>query len=226
MATYLRNLFGGSSQSTPAHGKAKTRSRTESTPGPSAFYVYTSPPTTSSTSTSGTSRTKVQRTNSYNTPSMVSSPLRYPTYDSRLSHEDSRPSNRAPNTKPPPEMNGPYHSHPSPISGQSRTHIRSAETTGRVTQLPPSGYVTPGSSRSNSSSSLYPGPVFGFVPSPLVPSPPRSQTSDDVPAKPASQKKIAWQVGVSSSASGSSTCTSLSLSLLTPIQTFSELASN
>jgi len=80
---------------------------------------------------------------------------------------------------------------------------------GRVTQLPPNGYVTPGSSRSNSSSSLYPGPVYGFVPSPLVPSPPRSQTSDDAPAKPASQK-TAWQVGVSSSASGSSTCTSLS----------------
>jgi hypothetical protein len=200
MATYLRNLFGGSSQSTPAHGKARTRSRTESTPGPSPpFYVYTSP-TTSSTSTSGTSRTKVQRqrTNSYNTPSMVSSPLRYPTYDSRHSHEDSRPSpNRAGNTKPPPEMNA-----------------------GRVTQLPPSGYVTPGSSRSNSSSSLYPGPVFGFVPSPLVPSPPRSQTSDDAPAKPASQKKIAWQVGASSSASGSSTCTSYSYPNL------SELASH
>jgi hypothetical protein len=223
MATYLRNLFGGSSQSTPAHGKARTRSRTESTPGPSPpFYVYTSP-TTSSTSTSGTSRTKVQRqrTNSYNTPSMVSSPLRYPTYDSRHSHEDSRPSpNRAGNTKPPPEMNGPYNSYPLPISGPSRTHIRSAETAGRVTQLPPSGYVTPGSSRSNSSSSLYPGPVFGFVPSPLVPSPPRSQTSDDAPAKPASQKKIAWQVGASSSASGSSTCTSYSYPNL------SELASH
>ena len=219
MATYIRNLFGSSSQTTPAHGKAKTRSRTESTPGPSPVYIYTSP-TTPSTSTSGTSRIKVQRTNSYNTPSMVSSPLRYPTYDSRHSHEDSRPSpNRAANTKPPSEMNGPYFSRPLPISGQSRTHIRSAEKSGRVTQLPPNGYVTPGSSRSNSSSSLYPGPVYGFVPSPLVPSPPRSQTSDDAPAKPASQK-TAWQVGVSSSASGSSTCT---FSLLPDL---SELASH
>jgi hypothetical protein len=107
MATYIRNLFGSSSQTTPVHGKAKTRSRTESTPGPSTFYIYTAPPTTPSTSTSRTSRPKVQRTTSYNSPSMVSSPLRYPTYDSRHSHEDSRPSpNRAAN-KPPTEMNGP-----------------------------------------------------------------------------------------------------------------------
>jgi hypothetical protein len=86
---------------------------------------------------------------------------------------------------------------------------------GRVTQVSMSGYVTPGSLQSNSSSLLYPGPVYGtsFVPSPLVPSPPCSQTSDDVPAKPAGQNK-AWQVGISSSTSGSSTCTYISLFVL------------
>jgi len=131
----------------------------------------------------------------------LSPPLCYPTYDSRHSHDDSRPSlNRAANTKPPPEMNGPYTSYP------SNSHTKQQA----VSQLPRSGYVTPGSLRSNSSSSLYPGPIFGFVPSPLVPSPPRSHRHLTMaPAKPASPKKTAWQVGVSSSASGSSTCTSL-----------------
>jgi hypothetical protein len=40
----------------------------------------------------------------------------------------------------------------------------------RSTQVSMSGYVTPGSSQSNSSSLLYPGPVYGtsFVPSPLT----------------------------------------------------------
>jgi len=83
---------------------------------------------------------------------------------------------------------------------------------GRLAQFPQSGYVTPGSSRSNSSSSLYPGPVYGatnFVPSPLVPSPPRSKTSDDLPTKTVEKNKSsnnnAWHVGVSTSASGSST---------------------
>jgi hypothetical protein len=95
--------------------------------------------------------------------------------------------------------------------------IRSSHTgprhppTGRtVAQFPQSGYVTPGSSRSNSTSSLYPGPVHGtpFVPSPLVPSPPRSKTSDDLPSKtPVAQSKAWHAAGVSTSASGSSTCT-------------------
>jgi hypothetical protein len=89
------------------------------------------------------------------------------------------------------------------------SHFRYA--TGRVAQFPQStGYVTPGSSRSNSSSSLYPGPVNGtpFVPSPLVPSPPRSKTSDDLPSKPPAAQNKAWAAGgVSTSASGSSTCT-------------------
>ena len=79
-----------------------------------------------------------------------------------------------------------------------------------VAQFPQSGYVTPGSSRSNSTSSLYPGPVNGtpFVPSPLVPSPPRSKTSDDLPSKtPVAQNKAWHAAGVSTSASGSSTCT-------------------
>ncbi|KAH9977498.1 hypothetical protein BJV74DRAFT_860688 [Russula compacta] len=172
MAAYIRSLFG-SSQPTPVHGKAKSRSRTESSPAPSPYYVYTPPPgNTPSTSTSGISLSKVQRTNSYNTPAMVSSPLRYPTYDSRHSHEDSRssPHHRTANHKPPTDMQG------------------------RFTQFPQSGYVTPGSSRSNSSSSLYPA------------HPPRSKASDsgDLPAKSMGQNK-GWQVGVSSSASGSST---------------------
>ena len=52
-----------------------------------------------------------------------------------------------------------------------------------------------------------------FCAIPISPSPPRSQTSDDVPAKPAGQNK-AWQVGVRSSASGSLTCTYISLFVL------------
>jgi hypothetical protein len=114
MASYLRSLFS-SGQPTPSHGKAKSRSRTHSTPAPSPYYVYTSVPgnTPSTSTTSGTSQSKVQRANSNKTPVMVSSPLRYPTYDSRHSHDDSRPSpNRAANHQPPPDtMNGPYSSH-------------------------------------------------------------------------------------------------------------------
>lgn len=94
MASYLRSLFGNSQNTTPVHGKAKTRSRsrTASTPAPSPFYVQTPPAgTMPSTSTSGTSLSKAHRAGSYNTPAMVSSPLRYPAYDSRHSHEDSRP---------------------------------------------------------------------------------------------------------------------------------------
>jgi hypothetical protein len=207
MAAYLRSLFGSSGQSAiPAHGKAKTRSRTESTPAPSPYYVYT-PPTTSASS-SGKSLRKDQR----NTPVVSSSPLRYPTHDSRRSHEHSRPPlYRAASHKP-------HHDNMNGLSHLPLTHISSSEAhipargipTGRiVAQFPQSGYVTPGSSRSNSSSSLYPGPVHGtpFVPSPLVPSPPRSKTSDDLPSKtPVAQNK-AWQAGVSTSASGSSTCT-------------------
>ncbi len=96
-AAYLRSLFGSSSShqsTTPAHGKAKTRSRTESTPAPSPFYVYTPHPGTTpstSTSSSGTSLSKVQLTNSNNTPVVSSSPVGYLAYDSGRSHEDSRP---------------------------------------------------------------------------------------------------------------------------------------
>ncbi|KAH9968499.1 hypothetical protein BGW80DRAFT_1461889 [Lactifluus volemus] len=186
MAAYLRNLFGnGPNSTTPAHGKAKTRRRTESTPAPAAYYVFTPPlGTTPSTSTAGTSPSKVQAVNS-NTPVMVSSsPFAYPTYDSRLSHDGSRPS----------------------IHHRAANYVPPSETQGRFTQFPQSGYVTPGSSRSNSSSSLYPGPVHGtnIVPSPLVPSPARSKTPDGRSTKSAARNK-AWQVGVSSSTSGSST---------------------
>jgi hypothetical protein len=107
MAAILRSLFGSSQSTTPAHGKAKTRSRTESTPAPSPYYVYTpSPGSTPSTSSSGTSFSKDQRTNSYNTPAISSSPLRYPTHDSRHSHEHSRPLYRASSHKPHPDMQG------------------------------------------------------------------------------------------------------------------------
>jgi hypothetical protein len=95
----------------------------------------------------------------------------------------------------------PYQPHPKLVTDGPRI-------LGRFTQFPQSGYVTPGSSRSNSSSSLYPGPVHGtnIVPSPLVPSPARSKTPDGRSTKSAARNK-AWQVGVSSSTSGSSTCT-------------------
>src|SRR5258707_15844540 len=95
---------------------------------------------------------------------------------------------------------------------RSRSHHKLTywSTEGRVYQFPQSGYITPGSSRSNSTSLLYPGPVHGtpLVPSALVPSPPRFKTTDDLPGKsPAPQNKAVWQAGVRTIASGSSTCT-------------------
>src|SRR6266852_4075679 len=109
MTAILRSLFGGG-QSTPAHGKAKTRSRTESTPAPSPYYVFTpTPGFTPSTSSSGTSLGKDQRSTSHNNIAISSSsPLRYPTYDSRHSHEHSRPLYRAAShNKQHPDMQGP-----------------------------------------------------------------------------------------------------------------------
>ena len=104
-AALLRSLFGNSQSTTPAHGKAKTRSRTESTPAPSLYYVYT-PPQGNTPSTSS-SLGKEHRTNSQNTPVVSSSPLRYPTYDSRRSHEPSRPPlYRAASHRHHPDMNG------------------------------------------------------------------------------------------------------------------------
>lgn len=104
-AALLRSIFGNSQSTTPAHGKAKTRSRTESTPAPSLYYVYT-PPQVNTPSTSS-SLGKEHRTNSQNTPVVSSSPLRYPTYDSRRSHEPSRPPlYRAASHKHHPDMNG------------------------------------------------------------------------------------------------------------------------
>ena len=89
----------------------------------------------------------------------------------------------------------------------SEAYLRPVDP-GRFPQFPQGGYVTPGSSRSNSSSSLYPGPVYGtpIVPSPLVPSRPRSKTPDSRPSTGQSNNAHAWQAGVSTSASGSSTC--------------------
>ncbi len=47
-----------------------------------------------------------------------------------------------------------------------------------------------------------------FVPSPLVPCPPHSKTSDDLPSKPSAAQNKAWQAAsVSTSASGSLMCT-------------------
>lgn len=108
MTAILRSLFGSGQSTTPAHGKAKTRSRTESTPAPSPYYVYTSTPgitPSTSTSSSGTSHSS----KGHNTPAISSSPLRYPTYDSRHSHEHSRPPlYRATSHKQPhPDMQGP-----------------------------------------------------------------------------------------------------------------------
>lgn len=84
-----------------------------------------------------------------------------------------------------------------------------------VAQSPQVGYITPSISSSNSTSSLYyPDSVHStpFVPSPTVPSPPRSETSagDGHPRKPAVAQNKArqqWQASVSTSASGSSICT-------------------
>ena len=61
----------------------------------------------------------------------------------------------------------------------------------------------------DSNSSLYPDPVHGtpFVPPPLVPSPPRSKTPDGLPIKPPATQNKSWRADVSTSTSGSSTCT-------------------
>ena len=108
VTAYLRSLFG--SQATPGHGKAKSRRRTESIPTPAPHYIYAAPHGNTPTSISGTSLSKAQRANSYSTtPAIVPSPLRYPTYDSRASHEGSRPAiKRSASYKPPSDVHGPY----------------------------------------------------------------------------------------------------------------------
>ena len=78
MAAYLRSLFGGGQSTTPAHGRPKTRRRTDP-----PYSVYT--PRSSSV--------------------ISSSPLRYPTYASR--YPRSRSINRAASDKPHPDMQGP-----------------------------------------------------------------------------------------------------------------------
>ncbi|KAI0261861.1 hypothetical protein BC834DRAFT_829629 [Gloeopeniophorella convolvens] len=182
MAAYFRSLFGIGQSSAPGHSssKPKPHRRTQSSPAPN--YIYAPPPgTTPSTSTSRTTRSKVQRANSYTTPpTMVPSPLRYPTYDSRHSHETSRP----------PIYRG--------------TSYKVPDQHGRFPQFPQGGYVTPGSSRSNSSSSLYPGPVHSThsVPSPLVTSFPGSKAPE---SRPVLKQTNTWPTGgVPTSASGAS----------------------
>jgi hypothetical protein len=72
------------------------------------------------------------------------------------------------------------------LNGHCMRTYRAASPQDASESPPNSRRLTPGSSRSNSTSSLYRGPVHGapFVPFLSVPSPPRSKTSDDLARKP------------------------------------------
>ncbi|KAI0041948.1 hypothetical protein FA95DRAFT_631371 [Auriscalpium vulgare] len=188
MASYLRSLFGvGQSSSSGQPSKPKHHKRSQTTPTPN--YIYgTFPPTVRSTSSSvASSRPKVQRSNTYTgTPAVSPSPLRYVSYDARRSHESTRPAvlTKLPNIY--------------------RTTSHPHEQHGRYPQFPQPGH-TPASSRSNSSSSIYPGALHtNTVPSPLVPTS-RHNAHASSDRRPHLKQNHTWHAGVPTSASGSST---------------------
>ncbi|KAI0311682.1 hypothetical protein OF83DRAFT_1177339 [Amylostereum chailletii] len=176
MASYFRSLFGGSSStsgrskssSAPSPAKlTKTHSRQHSTPVTNMIYAPL-PGTSPSAASHSSSRTNVHRANSYTaTPTTRPSPLRYPTYDSArgASFDSSRPTT---------SRGGSFDSSPvtaTATSSRSSPIYRNKPHDGRYPHfVQTTGYATSASSRSNSSSSLYPGSVHGggSVPSPLA----------------------------------------------------------
>ncbi|THH18186.1 hypothetical protein EW146_g2757 [Bondarzewia mesenterica] len=187
MASYLRSFFGyGSSPSQGQSGGGKSHSRSRSSSSTANVHAkpYIIPSSTPSAASS--SRPDVKRANSYsasrtNTPS----PLRYPTYDSRRSHDSSRPK-----TSPSAQAAAPVYRR---ASYKPKEHVH-------YPVFAPPGYTTPASSRSNSSSSLY---AHGMPPStPLSTSSRTNAQYGD--RRPHVQQNHTWNGSVSGSASGSS----------------------
>ncbi|KAI0765921.1 hypothetical protein BD413DRAFT_481707 [Trametes elegans] len=145
MPSYFRSLFGGGSSS-------KSQSRANSTPAP----IYTTP--SAAGSRPGLATPQMQRSYSHTARSTTPSPLRYTTgTDTRTVYGYGR--------RPPAAA------HPTP---EPRPHA-ARRASYKTPDLPRAGlytpslaYATPPSSRSNSSSSLYPG----------TPGVPRSSSSD------------------------------------------------
>ncbi|KAI0659931.1 hypothetical protein C8Q70DRAFT_914414 [Cubamyces menziesii] len=144
MPSYFRNLFGGSSSS-------KSQSRSNTTPAP----IYATP--SAAGSRAGLATPQMQRSYSHTAHSTTPSPLRYATgADTRTVYGYGR---RPATAQPKPE--------PRPHAVR-RASYKTPETPRSVLYTPSVSYATPPSSRSNSSSSLYPA----------GPGVPRSSSSD------------------------------------------------
>ncbi|KAH9917113.1 uncharacterized protein BXZ73DRAFT_105591 [Epithele typhae] len=137
MPSYLRNLFGGSSSKS---------SRSNSTPAP--IYIPTSGP-------SSPAPPQMQRTHSHQ--ASAPSPLRYTTADDTRTRYGY---GRAPAS---------HHGHGSSQayveSRPRRASFKTPDTPRSALYTPSVGYTTPGSSRTNSASSLYPAGSLPRTPS-------------------------------------------------------------
>ncbi|KAL7277093.1 hypothetical protein PYCCODRAFT_1465497 [Trametes coccinea BRFM310] len=144
MPSYFRSLFGGGSSS-------KSQSRSNSTPAP----IYATP--SAAGSKAGLATPQMQRSYSHTARSTTPSPLRYATStDTRTVYGyGKRPTVAQPTPEPRPHA-------------VRRASYKTPETPRPALYTPSVQYATPPSSRSNSSSSLYPG----------GPGVPRSSSSD------------------------------------------------
>ncbi|KAI0628654.1 hypothetical protein C8Q77DRAFT_1220813 [Trametes polyzona] len=143
MPSYFRSLFGGGSSSK------------QSRPAPAPAPIYATP--SAAGSRAGLATPPMQRSYSHTARSTTPSPLRYTTgTDTRTVYGYGR---RPTATKPSPE--------PRPHAAR-RASYKTPETPRTALYTPSVSYATPPSSRSNSSSSIYPG----------VPGIPRTSSSD------------------------------------------------
>ncbi|TFY78588.1 hypothetical protein EWM64_g5424 [Hericium alpestre] len=202
MASYLRSIFGygnssSSAQTSKAPSSSKSHSRARSQP---TNYIYGPPGTASSTaSASASSRPTLKKVHSNSASrSNTPSPLRYATFDSRgsNSHRDEHP-------RPKASSSHGHTSAPAPPPIYRRASYKHKEHHVHYPSFAP-GYVTPGSSRSNSTSSLYPGATPMGTPMPLASS---SHVNVNYlkDRRPVLKQNHTWS-GVSTSASGSSSC--------------------
>ncbi|KAI1788002.1 hypothetical protein LXA43DRAFT_674566 [Ganoderma leucocontextum] len=137
MPSYFRSLFGGHSSKSSSH------SRSHSQP-PAPIYAA-APPTSSASAPPAAPASSMNRSYSHSARSNTPSPLRYTTTDTRTAYGYGR---APPATKTRPEV----HPHPA-----RRASYRTPETPRAALYTPAAPYATPPSSRSNSSSSIYPG---------------------------------------------------------------------
>ncbi|KAI0760710.1 hypothetical protein C8Q74DRAFT_1372523 [Fomes fomentarius] len=142
MPSYFRSLFGGHGSSSKSSSKP-SHSRSSSQP---ANKIYGTP--SASGSTAGLATPQMQRSYSHTQPARTNapSPLRYATgADTRTVYGYGR---APPATQPYPEPRA---------HAARRASFKTPETPRAALYTPSASYATPTSSRSNSSSSLYPG---------------------------------------------------------------------